>query len=119
MTTSTIEVQIPNVEDVTVTEDTLTAELADGRTISIPLAWYPRLVNATPEERDNWELLGDGQGIRWPDLDEDISTEGLIAGRPSGESQRSLKRWLDAKRSGRSVALVDLAGFEKNVAENS
>ena len=104
MITSTIEIQIPNTEDVTVTEDTLTAELSDGRTISVPLVWYPRLVHATQEERDKWELLGDGQGIRWPDLDEDISTEGLIAGRPSGESHRSFKRWLEAKRAGRSVA---------------
>ena len=112
MTTSTIEVQIPNAEDVTVTEDTLTAELSDGRTISVPLAWYPRLVHATRNERDNWELIGEGQGLRWPDLDEDISIEGLIAGRPSGESQRSFKRWLEAKRAGRSVALIDLANTE-------
>ena len=118
MTTSTIEVQIPNAEDVTVTEDTLTAELSDGRTISVPLVWYPRLVHATQEERDNWELLGDGQGIRWPDLDEDISTEGLIAGRPSGESQLSFKRWLEAKRAGHSVAFVDLASTETKADGN-
>ena len=66
MTTSLIEAQIPEAEDVTVTEDTLTAELSDGRAISVPLAWYPRLVHATPEERDNWKLIGEGQGIRWP-----------------------------------------------------
>ena len=108
MTTSTIEAKIPLAEEVAVTEDTLTAELSDGRTISVPLAWYPRLVYATQEERDNWRLLGGGQGIRWPDLDEDLSVEGLIAGRPSGESQRSFKRWLEAKRAGRSVLLYDL-----------
>ena len=108
MTTSTIEVMIPLAEEVSVTEDTLTAELSDGRTISVPLAWYPRLVYATQEERDNWTLLGSGEGIRWPDLDEDLSVEGLIAGRPSGESQRSFKRWLEAKRAGRSVLLYDL-----------
>ena len=101
MITSTIEVRIPEAEDVTVTEDTLRAELSDGRTISVPLAWYPRLVHATQAERDNWELIGDGQGIRWPDLDEDLSIEGLIAGRPSGESQRSFKRWLDIRDSRR------------------
>lgn len=112
MTTSMIEVQIPNAEDVTVTEDTLTAELSDGRTISVPLAWYPRLVHATQNERNNWELIGEGQGLRWPDLDEDISIEGLIAGRPSGESQRSFKRWLEAKLAGRSVALSGLIGNE-------
>ena len=112
MITSTIEVQIPEAEDVTVTEDTLKAELSDGRTISVPLAWYPRLVHATQDERDNWELIGEGQGIRWPDLDEDLSVEGLIAGRPSGESQRSFKRWLEAKHAGRSVLLYDLMHAE-------
>ena len=96
-----------------ITEDTLQVELSDGRTISVPLAWYPRLVHATQEERNNWELIGEGQGIRWPDLDEDLSVEGLIAGRPSGESQRSFKRWLEAKRAGRSVLLSDLAAAER------
>ena len=100
MTASTIEAQVPGAEDVTVTDDTLQVELADGRTVSVPLAWYPRLVHAAPEERDNWELIGGGQGIHWPDLDEDVSVEGLIAGRPSAESQRSFKRWIDAKRAG-------------------
>ena len=112
MTTSATEVIVPNAEDVSVTEDTLTADLADGRTISVPLAWYPRLVHATRRERDNWELIGGGQGIHWPDLDEDLSVEGLIMGRPSGESQRSFKRWLEAKRAGRSVALHDLMQAE-------
>ena len=111
--TSTIEAQIPEAREVSVTGDTLKAELADGRTISLPLAWYPRLVHATPEERDNWELIGEGQGIRWPDLDEDLSVEGLIAGRPSKESQRSFKRWLEAKRTGRSVLLCDLTTAEQ------
>ena len=112
-TVSNIEVQIPEAEDVTVTEDTLEAELSDGRTISVPLAWYPRLVHATQDERDNWELVGEGQGIRWPDLDEDLSVEGLIAGRPSGESQRSFKRWLEARHTGRSVLLYDLMRAER------
>ena len=110
MFTSTIEAQIPEVEEVSVTEDTLQVELSDGRTIFVPLAWYPRLVHARPVERSKWELIGDGQGIRWPDLDEDISVEGLIAGRPSGESQRSFKRWLEARQAGRSAALYDLSG---------
>ena len=82
MNISTVEVRVPDAEDVTVTEDTLTAELSDGRTISVPLAWYPRLVHATEEERGNWRLIGGGQGIHWPDLDEDVSVEGLLAGRP-------------------------------------
>ena len=97
MLTSTIEARIPDAEDVAVTEDTLQVELSDGRTISVPLAWYPRLVQADKEESDRWELIGEGQGIHWPDLDEDISVEGLIAGRQSGESQRSFKRWLEAR----------------------
>lgn len=103
-----IEARTPRAETVTVDEDTLTVELSDGRTISAPLVWYPRLLHATQEERNNWELIGGGQGIRWPGLDEDLSAEGLIAGRPSGESQRSFKRWLEAKRAGRSVLLHDL-----------
>ena len=108
MTTSTIEIQIPKAEDVSVSQDALRVKLSDGRAISVPLAWYPRLVHATPEERNNWQLIGDGQGIHWPDLDEDISVEGMIAGRPSGESQRSFKRWLASRQDGRSVALSDL-----------
>ena len=75
----------------------MTAELSDGRTISVPLDWFPRLVHSTTEERRNWRFIGKGQGIHWPDLDEDISVEGLLAGRPSGESQGSLKRWLEAR----------------------
>ena len=92
-----IEARIPEAEVVAVTEDTLQVELSDGRTISVPLAWYPRLVHAVKEERERWELIGKGQGIHWPDLDEDINVEGLIAGRPSAESQRSFKRWLEAR----------------------
>ena len=89
---------MPEAECVEVTDDTLIADLSDGRTISVSLAWYPRLVHATPAERRNWQLIGVGQGIHWPDLDEDISVEGLLAGRPSGESQESLKRWLEARK---------------------
>ena len=77
MNISMLKVRVPDAEDVTVTEDTLTAELSDGRTISVPLAWYPRLVHATEKERGNWRLVGGGQGIHWPDLDEDVSVEGL------------------------------------------
>ena len=113
MIVSTIEVRVPEAMEITVTEDTLSAELSDGRSISVPLAWYPRLVHATLEERGNWQLIGGGQGIHWPDLDEDISVEGLLAGRKSGESQASFKRWIEAKQAGRSVAYYDLmAGGE-------
>ena len=94
--------QIPNAIAVTVTEDTLSVDLSDGRTISVPLAWFPRLVHATKEERKNWRLIGKGDGIHWEDIDEDISVEGLLAGRPSGESQESLKRWLKKRNSSRT-----------------
>ena len=103
MSFSVTEVGVPLAERVDVTEDTLTADLSDGRTISVPLAWYPRLVHATPPEKRNWRLIGGGVGIHWPDLDEDVSVEGLLAGRASGESQRSFKHWLEAKRATRGV----------------
>jgi len=100
MSILTIDVSVPAAKGVDVTEDTLTVELADGRSISVPLAWYPRLAHATPGERCNWRLIGGGEGVHWPDLDEDISVEGLLAGRASGESQASLKRWLAARTGG-------------------
>lgn len=77
-----------------VTEDTLTVHLADGRTLSVPLAWYPRLLHGSSKERNDWRLIGRGSGIHWPDLDEDISVENLLSGNPSGESQESFRRWL-------------------------
>lgn len=101
--------RLPEEEGVTVSEDALTVNLSDGRVISTPLPWYPRLVHATPQERDNWELVGAGQGIHWPDLDEDLSVEGLIAGRRSGESPRAFKRWLDAKRRGGPAAIYEVS----------
>src|SRR5215208_7028017 len=103
MSTSALEVGSVKVQNVVVSEDALTADLSDGRTISAPLAWYPRLLNGTPLERHNWRLIGDGEGIHWPDLDEDISVENLIFGKPSGESQRSFQRWLE-ERNPRSAA---------------
>ena len=108
-----IRMETPRAMELDVTEDTLTAELADGRTISVPLVWYPRLVHATSEERDNWEILADGEQLRWPDLDEDLSVEGLLAGWPSGESRRSLQLWLEAKKEGRSVELHDILRYER------
>lgn len=103
MITSAVEIAVPNAESITVTDDTLSVDLSDGRTISVPLAWFPRLVHATPHERSNWRLIGEGQGIHWEDIDEDVSVEGLLAGKPSGESQASFKRWL-TQRSGRLTA---------------
>lgn len=71
------------VQDVRVTDDTLTVDLFDGRTISVPLAWYPRLLHATPAQRSNWQIAGGGFGVHWPDIDEDLSTEGLLRGAPA------------------------------------
>lgn len=84
----------PLAVDVAVTNTMLTVHLADDRILSVPLTWYPRLLNGTPEERQNWELLGDGYAIEWVDLDEHIGIEGLLAGRRSGESQKSIDQWL-------------------------
>ncbi|MBI1824963.1 MAG: DUF2442 domain-containing protein [Planctomycetes bacterium] len=89
---------IPAAQDVRTTDDSLIVDLSDGRTISVPLAWFPRLVHATRKERGQWRLIGRGTGIHWTLLDEDISVEGLLAGRSSGEGQTSLKKWLDARR---------------------
>ena len=100
MSISAVGIEVPFAQAVTVTQDTLHVDLADGRTISVPLAWYPRLLHATADERKNWRLVGKGRGIHWEGIDEDISVEGLLAGRPSGESQASFKKWL-ASRSPR------------------
>jgi hypothetical protein len=99
MIISQAEIAIPNVQRVHVSEDSLTVELEDGRTLSAPLGWYPRLAHATPEERNDWRLIGPGVGIHWQALDEDISVEGLLLGRRSGESQKSFDRWLATRRS--------------------
>ena len=82
---------------VRVTEDALVVELVDGRVISVPLVWYPRLWYGTPEERANVVLLGEGTILHWPDLDEDLSVEGIVLGRRSGESPESLRRWLESR----------------------
>jgi len=96
-TLAAVEIEVPNAESVTVTDDTLSVDLSDGRTIAVPLAWFPRLQYATPAERDNWRLIGKGHGIHWEDADEDISVEGLVLGRCSGESQVSLQKWLNQR----------------------
>ena len=89
-------------QGVTVSEDSLTVDLVDGRTIIVPLAWYPRLWYGSPEERHRFEIIGNGTLIHWPDLDEDLSVSGILAGRRSGESRQSLKKWL-AERTGPDV----------------
>ena len=92
-----IDVQSMRAQNLSVTKDSLSVDLIDGRTIVVPLGWYPRLLHATAAERNNWRLIGQGQGIHWPLLDEDISIENLLSGKASGESQTSLKRWLQSR----------------------
>jgi hypothetical protein len=98
MSTLAIEKREAIAESVAVTEDTLTVHLADGRTLSVPLVWYPRLLHASTKERNRWRLIGGGEGIHWRDLDEDISVENLLSGNPSGESQESFKHWLASRK---------------------
>jgi len=91
------EIQVVKAQDVMLSDDSLIVDLEDGRTLSVPLTWYPRLWYGTSEERHNWRFIGDGVGIHWPELDEDISIAGLLLGKRSGESQRSLRRWLETR----------------------
>jgi Protein of unknown function (DUF2442) len=99
MSISETELREVTAQNVSVTDDSLAVDLADGRTITVPLAWFPRLENGTPAECANWRFIGNRDGIHWPDLDEDISVASLLAGRRSGESQTSLRRWLEARKS--------------------
>lgn len=94
-----VEIEIPYALNVYTSEEALTVDLSDGRTISVPLGWYPRLEYADPDERANWRLIGKGRGIHWTDIDEDISVEDLLSGKPSGESQESFKKWLQNRIS--------------------
>ena len=98
MSSSTVETRSVLAVRVEVTDDTLSVELTDGRTIGAPLAWYPRLAHGTRKERNSWRLIAAGRGIHWPDLDEDISVANLLAGQPSTESQASLGKWLSARK---------------------
>ena len=97
MSTLVTEIQIARGENILVTDDALILDLADARTIALPLASYPRLLHGTSDERAQWEWIGDNEGTHWPLLDKDISVEGIIAGRRSGESQKSLQRWLETR----------------------
>ncbi len=96
MSTLVLE-QDPVAVNVTVAQDKLTVDLADGRSLIVPLSWYPRLLHGTEAERQNWQLLGDGYAIEWRELDEHIGVEGLVAGRRSGESEESFRRWLTSR----------------------
>lgn len=97
MSSSTVDTSVPSATHVHVNDDALSVDLSDGRSISVPLAWFPRLSHGSAGERGNWQFIAGGRGIHWPELDEDISVEGLLVGKPSGESQASFKKWLDAR----------------------
>ncbi|MDD9984454.1 MAG: DUF2442 domain-containing protein [Gammaproteobacteria bacterium] len=111
MSTSAIELEVPDAIDVTVSDDTLSVELSDGRTISVPVDWYPRLTHATERQRANWRIIGRGNGIHWEDVDEDISVRALLAGKPSGESLSSFKAWLESRPSATSTAEDEEPGY--------
>ena len=102
MNISTVEGMAVAATQVAVTDDTLTVELSDGRTLSASLAWYPRLLHGSAEERARWRLIGQGHGLHWPDLDEDVSVENVLAGKPSGESQRSFAEWISRRAAGKA-----------------
>lgn len=95
--------QLPRAVGVSVSEDTLTVDLDDGRTISVPIVWYPRLAHGTAAERANFRIAGAGYGVHWPDLDEDIGVEGLVLGKRSLENPGSFERWL--QRRGQAVRI--------------
>ena len=103
MTTLVIDSSALRATKVHLTDDTLVVDLADGRSLSAPLAWYPRLLQGSSVERSNYRLIGSGEGIHWPDLDEDISVEGILAGRSSGESPASFQKWLDSRSANAST----------------
>lgn len=97
MTTFPLDARKPFAAKVVVEEDSLTVHLVDGRVLSVPVDWYPRLAAASTTERQNWRLIGRGEGIHWDDVDEDISVDSLLLGKSSTESQRSFQRWLQSR----------------------
>ena len=99
MSSLAVQVQEPRGKSVKVSDEGLTVDLVDGRTIMVPLARFPRLWHGTPQERNHFEIFGDGAYIHWPDLDEDLTVAGLSAGQRSGESPQSLKKWLDSRKT--------------------
>ncbi len=119
MTTSNVETRAAMAVDLRISPEKLSVELTDGRTISVPLEWFPRLVHADQSERENWELCGNGGSIHWPDLDEDIGVEHLLAGIKSGESERSFNRWLQAKKEGRGITIPELMAYERSQERKS
>jgi len=109
MSSSSLATETPIAKAVKVSADALLVELRDGRRVSVPLTWYPRLAEATPRERRNWELIGCGIGVHWPDIDEDISVEALLAGLASNESATSLRRWRASRQHPASKRLKPAA----------
>jgi hypothetical protein len=98
MRSAVVTLTLSRVVSVTVTDDTLSADLEDGRTIAVPIGWYPRLAHATLAERANFQISGAGYGIHWPEIDEDIGIEGLLLGKKSTESPVSFERWLEQRK---------------------
>jgi len=98
MTIST-EISVSPAIDIAITDELLTVKLADGREISVPIAWYPRLANGTAKERRKWTISYSGRGLHWEDLDEDISVKGVIAGLPSNENPTNIKKWLESRET--------------------
>ena len=101
MTISAPDLAQTRAMSVVVSDDAVVIELNDGRSITAPIAWYPRLLHADKAERENVRLIGGGTGIHWPDVEEDISVDSVLKGTPSTENARSLKRWLQARDAGR------------------
>jgi len=93
-----VTLALPRIVNVTATDDTLSMDLEDGRTISVPIGWYPRLAHGAPAEHAKSQISGAGYGVHWPDLDEDIGIEGLLLGKKSAESPSSLERWLQKRK---------------------
>ncbi|MBI4454803.1 MAG: DUF2442 domain-containing protein [Acidobacteria bacterium] len=99
MSSSDVEIQEARAQAVKVTDEALVVDLVDGRIVIVPLVWFPRLWHGTSKERNRFEIFGDGAYIHWPDLDEDLTVASLLTGRQSGESPKSLKKWLAARKS--------------------
>ena len=97
MSTLEIDIQEARAQDIRVNDDVLAVDLTDGRTIITPLAWFPRLMDGTPQERANFEIIGDGKYIHWVDLDEDLTIAGILAGKRAKENPESLKKWLASR----------------------
>ena len=97
-TLSVVTLSLPRATHVSITDDTLSVDLEDGRSVSVPIGWYPRLAHGTPDERANVQIAGAGFGFHWPDLDEDIGIEGILLGKHSTESPQSFEKWLKGRK---------------------